>query len=331
VAAVAGDELYSIGPLLRALARQARADMKDKRYQLSPVGETVGRYLDDISYGGAKPGTIESYEQPLAWLGLEHADLGTVADFCERPELVRDFMHSHWADASENTRVHRWRVLNLFFGWCVENGLMPWNPMRGIRKPKAPRTLKERRAYEQDMVRTLIDAQDPLRDRCALGLLRLAIRKNDLRMLRLGEIDLARDVVYLNHAKGRERHQLPIVFADLRSDLAAHLAERTLEAGRDPAGEYLLYPRERRLAPMDPSSVHRWFKGCLENAGLPDTIQMHELRHTAGDHIWRTTGNLVLAQKLLRHKSPATTAAYLHPSEDDLRGGLRRVEETWQR
>ena len=78
---------------------------------------------------------------------------------------------------------------------------------------------------------------------------------------------------------------------------------------------------------MDPSNVHRWFKACLANAGLANSIQMHELRHTAADDIWRKTGNIVLAQKLLRHESPATTAAYLHPTQDDLRAGLRAVQK----
>ncbi len=31
---------------------------------------------------------------------------------------------------------------------------------------------------------------------------------------------------------------------------------------------------------------------------------------------------MILAQQLLRHESPATTAAYLHPSRDDLAEAL---------
>ena len=59
--------------------------------------------------------------------------------------------------------------------------------------------------------------------------------------------------------------------------------------------------------PMDPSSIHRWFKQGLERAGLPTSIKMHELRHSAADNLWRVTGNLMLAQQLLRHESVATT------------------------
>jgi site-specific recombinase XerD len=68
--------------------------------------------------------------------------------------------------------------------------------------------------------------------------------------------------------------------------------------------------------------MHRWFKRCLERAGLPTTIKTHELRHSAADHLWRATGNLMLAQQLLRHESVATTQDYLHPTRDDLAAGL---------
>jgi site-specific recombinase XerD len=78
---------------------------------------------------------------------------------------------------------------------------------------------------------------------------------------------------------------------------------------------------------MDPSSLHRWFKRCLERAGLPDTIEMHELRHSAADHLWRSTGNLMLAQQLLRHESVATTQAYLHPTRDDLAAALASLDQ----
>jgi integrase/recombinase XerD len=303
--------------------------MKNKAYRASPVGETVGRYLTELGFAGLARNSLDSYEQVLAWLAVAHDDLHGVEAFCGPggTSLLTEFLYSNWGSAAETTRAHRWRVLNGFFKWCLDNDLMVSNPVAKIKRPRAPRPVKERQAYQQDMVEKLIISQDTLRDRCALGLLRLAIRKNDLRMLQLRDIDTINDVLRLNHAKGGKRHKLPIVFDQLTFDLTAHLTERMLEADdRDSSDEYLLYPKQDRRRPMDPSAVHRWFKGCLANAGLASSIQMHELRHTAADNIWRETGNIVLAQKLLRHESPATTAGYLHPTEDDLREGLRVVQ-----
>lgn len=83
------------------------------------------------------------------------------------------------------------------------------------------------------------------------------------------------------------------------------------------------------VTPMDPASVHRWFKRCLERAALPATIKPHEMRHSAADHLWRGTGNLVMAQELLRHASPDTTRAYLHPTRRDLADAMQRIEGDW--
>ena len=315
----------TLGSLLRRFAAQAAADMKDQSYRRSPVGETVGQFIDSVTYGNA-PATVLSYESVLSLFALMHDDFASVHDLAEQADVVERFLHVNWGTAADKTKAHHWSVLNQFFKWCLKRKLVASNPMEGVRKPKNPKPRKERRAYEQDRVARLIETQASLRDRCALGLLRLALRQNDLRMLQLQDIDLALDLLYLNHAKGGKQDVLPIVFEDLRSDLAAHLAERSLEADVDPAAEYLLYARERRHQPMDRSSVHKWFKRCLGKAGLPDTIQMHELRHTAGDHIWRSTKDMVMAQKLLRHDNPATTYAYLHPTDDDLRAGLRVAE-----
>jgi integrase len=53
-----------------------------------------------------------------------------------------------------------------------------------------------------------------------------------------------------------------------------------------------------------------------------------ELRHTAADELYRETKDIVLAQQLLRHKSIETTRRYLHPSDADLRAGLRQLAES---
>jgi site-specific recombinase XerD len=55
-----------------------------------------------------------------------------------------------------------------------------------------------------------------------------------------------------------------------------------------------------------------------------------ELRHSAADEPWRVTGNIVLAQQLLRHENVSTTQAHLHPSGDDLREGMRLLDRAWQ-
>jgi integrase len=63
----------------------------------------------------------------------------------------------------------------------------------------------------------------------------------------------------------------------------------------------------------------------LQKAGIAG-ITLHELRHSAGDRLWRETGDLIAAQQILRHESVRTTQEYLHPSADDLRARMRESD-----
>jgi len=53
---------------------------------------------------------------------------------------------------------------------------------------------------------------------------------------------------------------------------------------------------------MTSAAAHKWFKARLVRAGLPSAIKMHEMRHSAADNLFRKSGNLLLAQSLLRHR-----------------------------
>ncbi len=52
------------------------------------------------------------------------------------------------------------------------------------------------------------------------------------------------------------------------------------------------------------------------------SLRIHDLRHTAATHVVQATGNLKMAQKLLRHDDISTTAKYAAVLDDDLRDAL---------
>ncbi len=153
----------------------------------------------------------------------------------------------------------------------------------------------------------------------------MGLRKNELRILRVGDIDLIRNLITV-HGKGGLVSVLPLALKSLRDDLYLHIQGEE----RHP-DEFLLYPKTSRRRPMDSASVHRWFKRCLETAGLPTTMTLHELRHTAADHLFRESGNIVTAQLLLRHANISTTQMYLHPTRRDLAAALEAIDDQWSR
>jgi integrase/recombinase XerC len=314
-------KIGEFGPLLQAV----ELAVKDKSYQRSPVGHEIRRYLRSLRWSGAPETTRDSYESVLARLALRFDHYQGSSEFCTPggSEYLANFLDHHWGDKAQATRAHHHSVLRAFFTWGVGEGLLPYHPMQGMRSPR--RRSQERTAPPRELVTQLL-RQDSLRDVVALRLLcHLAFRKDELRRCRIRDFDLARNLV-LVHGKGDKEKLLPLEgWRSLTEDLYLHIQGE----GRQP-NEYLLYARDRRLRPMNPASVHRWFKRCLEKAGLPVTTTIHELRHFAADELWRETGNLVLAQKLLRHASVGTTQVYLHPNRQDLAEGMRSVAASWE-
>ena len=58
-------------------------------------------------------------------------------------------------------------------------------------------------------------------------------------------------------------------------------------------------------------------------AGFDRLYPFHALRHTAVTNVYRASRDLFLAQRFARHVSPLTTVVYTHPSDEELREGVR--------
>jgi integrase/recombinase XerC len=305
---------------LADLAAMLRAAVRDGKWGRTPIGEQVDAYLDALEYADAATNTMLAYTHVLGLFAVEHADL-SLRDL-EPPQgggVVRAFLDLHWSEKSPATRRHRLVILRSFLTWLVGEGLIRANPATNIRPPK--QRDEERNAHPPEEVRALIYAQSKERDRVCLMLLGwLGLRKDELRQLRVGDVDLLAGRV-LVHGKGGKIASVPIGYKTLWEALYGLLADRD----RD---EYLLYPRSHRGRPMDPASIHRWWSRCLVKAGLQH-FPMHELRHSAAQALYEETGDPVLAQMLLRHADIRTTRGYLHPSLDRLEAGMEAVEASW--
>jgi integrase/recombinase XerC len=302
--------------------RRMRADYAtvDKSYRRYPLGEDVGRFLRAKRVEGAKPNTIATYEYALRLLVLDHRDLA-LADFGsgEGTDLLYDFLAKWWGESAQATLAARAAALKSFFGWAEDTDRIEKNPARRLKTPKISKRAA-RRAHELAQIRQIASAQETIADECFLLLMgRLGLRKMEAAGLRARDVDLKHDLVYVAESKSGDPAEVPIVYEDVRLALDLWLRE-----GRHP-DECLLAPRGHPRRRPNPATVHRRFKRCLERAGAED-FPMHELRHSAGDYIWRESGDLLAANELLRHSSVATTQAYLHPTHEDLRARMRRAD-----
>ena len=76
--------------------------------------------------------------------------------------------------------------------------------------------------------------------------------------------------------------------------------------------------------PMTYRSLSAAFVKACSKAGVVG-LRLHDLRHTAATRLLRSTGNLKLVSRLLRHSDVSTTAKYAHVVDDDLREAMNAM------
>lgn len=92
----------------------------------------------------------------------------------------------------------------------------------------------------------------------------------------------------------------------------------------DKFSQSYIFPGEVKDQPLDRRSVERVVEGVSKRAGLED-VTPHTLRHTCCHLVERKYG-LVVANKLMRHKSLSTTMRYATPSMDELQAAVDGIE-----
>jgi integrase len=306
------------------IVRAAESEMRDRSYRQFPIGQEWGRFLRAKRLATRRPLTLESYEGVGRRFTLYFAHVETLERFTESDgaELILDFFDHFYGESEDATKVQRLAVLSSFFEWAYRNDRVSRDPMRKIEKPRRKRRRGAARArVPQPHVERLIAAQsESLRDQAAVLLLsRLALRREDLRLLQLGDIDLAGDTIHLRHGKGGRDATLPIAFRDVRTVLYLHLQERPGEAD-----EFLLYPKTSRTRPLSRAGIDQWFRRCVMRAGMVG-YTMHQLRHSAIDDLNRRTGSAERARQLARHENVQVTQDYLHSDVDDLRAAIEEL------
>lgn len=130
--------------------------------------------------------------------------------------------------------------------------------------------------------------------------------------------------------RGKGGTVIPLPLADvamavLRGEVGRHaLRVFTYEVRHTWGGE------KGSRVPIKPDTFSTAFWRARKAAGVVD-LRGHDLRHTAATRMVRTTGNLGLAQKMLRHTDIATTMRYAHANESDLRNAMNKTTPETER
>ena len=163
---------------------------------------------------------------------------------------------------------------------------------------------------DKEEVTRLFAATDNLKHRTELMLAYSSgLRVSEVARLKISDIDTVRMTVLVRQGKGN-KDRYTILSKVALETLIAYLRRFRPTAW--------LFPGVIPGRPITTSSIGLVIMAAKKRAGIAKPVTMHSLRHCFATHLIEEGTDLHRVQLLLGHRSPRTTALYLHVSRKDL-------------
>jgi integrase/recombinase XerC len=197
---------------------------------------------------------------------------------------------------SLGSRETYYGAMNGFFTWAHDEGIIDFNPMELITRPKVPKRLPNP-VSDHELHRLVTEAAEPFRTFVILASFA------GLRCMEIAQLDRAdiTDRIIVRCGKGRKPRIVP-THEEVWAAVAA------LPAGRitDHDAEWV--------------SQRSWLH-FARRLGMPK-VGLHRCRHWFGTQVQRKHRDILVTQQLLGHENPATTAGYAQVAAVDMEAAV---------
>jgi integrase/recombinase XerC len=287
---------------------------------MSELELEISRFLEELAREQVSPHTLEAYGSDLR----QFLDYFTPPGSAPPPPAhfevleIREWLADLYSSKLNVVSIRRkLAAVRAFFRFLLRDGLVPMNPARLVRTPKAPKNLPDVMTAEQvnDLINVVgterFERAHPARDRAMLEFLYgCGIRVSELVGLNLDDIDRADRWIRVR-GKGRKERQVPF------GSKAAEALDRYLEERRPKPGERGLFVnhRGRRITTRGVAGIVKLYAILVRG---DSSIHPHSFRHAYATHLLADGADLRAIQELLGHARLSTTQKYTQVSLTDL-------------
>ena len=278
------------------------------------VAVTIAEYKERLQALGYAEATIEIYRSGLDRFreyleGRNVADLRTVTK-----QIMLDYKAQVMTGMQAiETKALRIRPVRRLFEHLTESNVLLINPAEGIvetcrRHKKIGPTLTQEEVKKL-LLQPNMSFRGGIRDRAVLEVLyATGIRRNELLSLEVHDVDLKGGVIHVRKGKGGKQRVVPL------GKTAATFLKEYLEKIRPHYNRK--NPKERSLfltdegKPLTGGALHVSLYHYRKQAGIDKSASPHTLRRSCATHMLQEGADIRYIQKLLGHKSLATTQQY---------------------
>lgn len=267
------------------------------------VADTFHDFLMPKKAGGLSEKTIATYGQHFSAIG-KHLPTGTPIDKLKKTDLEAMIASMRDAGLAANSIKSYTRTLKSFFSWCNTEGITRLN----LPLYKAEETVKE--TYTDEELKALL--RKPNTRKCDFPeyrnwvtvnlLLNNGCRAATIRNIKLRDVDLENQVIYLRHTKNKKAQVIPLCEA-LCGVLREYLKVRGGEM------DDYLFPNENGTQ-LTENGLRCSIASYNRRRGVQKT-SIHLFRHTfAKKYLVDCGGNAFTLQRLLGHSTLDMTKHY---------------------
>jgi len=226
---------------------------------------------------------------------------------------------------SPGTFITKHKSLIVFFRWCVEKGYMDANHAEDIELPKLPKKLPPKLTKQQAMELLEVAYNYPYnykflryRNHAIFATYIFAgLRKSELLNLKLADVDLENNSIFVNQGKGSKDRVVPIC-QSLAFTLKRYVVDRQ-RLGKDCPEFFTSLNRNKGFTD---SGLKRLVKKIRTASGISFTT--HKLRHTFATLMLEGGCDIYSLSRMMGHADIKTTTIYLAASSAHLRSQMRK-------
>ena len=206
--------------------------------------------------------------------------------------------------------IHEKRSLSYFKQTVY--GLRHWLRLFGmeekaIRMPSIKKEQKLPVVLAKEDCRELFKAPRSLKHRYLLAFAYGGgLRMNELRLLKIADVDLNRKQVHIRQGKGKKDRYVVL------SNLLVQKFQKYLTQVKP---KIYLFEGITPGEPMGKRSIQDIIKKALQKTGIDKKVSMHTLRHSFATHLMEDGIDIRSIQQLLGHSYIQTTLVYLHVAQ----------------
>lgn len=278
------------------------------------------------------PHTVRNYRLALRELaaftrnGGRHG--GTGLETLGQRDLRSYVVEAQRGGLSRRTLHLRLSAIRGYYRWLQQRGVIEASPAQGLvippyRKPLPQFFTETQMAAFLEVPARMeregrLDAFTAARDRLIFELFYGAgLRISELVAARWEDLDDGWQCLRVR-GKGRKERLCPV------GEMARERLQAFRQVARRSGREDPILQNTAGDA-LRPLSIQRWMKSYLREAGLPQDLTPHKIRHSFATHLLNAGADLRSVQSLLGHASISTTQIYTHVGLERLKAAHRQA------